>query len=81
MVMVAERLKVNPDRRLSVITKKQGVFDWDALVNSLHGKHLLEMWNKPGIGLTGVSLTSIGVLIDVYLSDSQTNARTDFGDL
>jgi len=65
-----------------LLTKKnRGVIDWDVFISTDFGKRILELWNKPGIGLTGVSLTSIGVLIGVYVSDMLTKTRTDFGDL
>ena len=69
------------DLKKMLENKNQGVIDWDSFNSSDFGKHILELWNKPGIGLTGISLTSIGVLIGVYVADLLAKTLTDFGDL
>jgi len=69
------------DLKVILANKNKGVMDWDGFNNSDLGKRILGMWNKPGIGLTGVSLTSVGMLIGVYVSDLLTKTRTNFGDL
>lgn len=69
------------DLKALLANKNQGVFDWDDFATSDLGKYILQMWNKPNVGLTGITLTSVGMLVGVYVSDLLTKTRTDFGDL
>jgi len=64
---------------ITLLSKKNaGIFNKNEFANHLIGKSLSSLWKENK--MSSISLTSVGQIIGVYVSDMYTNGKTNFVD-